>query len=134
MSEDTTLRSRIMRAVKGSDTAPEMYVRRMVHGLGFRYGLHSAKLPGKPDLVLTSRRKIIFVHGCFWHGHKCARGNRAPKVNATYWHAKIAGNQARDRTTKSKLKAAGWRVLVVWECETKKQKALTQKLVSFLKH
>jgi DNA mismatch endonuclease (patch repair protein) len=89
-------RSRVMRAVKGKDTKPEMIVRRMAHALGYRYRLHRTDLPGSPDLVFAGRQKVIFVHGCFWHGHDCARGSRQPKTNAEYWRAKIARNVTRD--------------------------------------
>src|SRR5205814_5907334 len=92
-------RSRIMRAVKGRDTAPEMTVRRIVHGMGYRYRLHRKDLPGKPDLVFPRDHKVIFVHGCFWHGHDCQRGARAPKMNADYWSTKIARNRNRDVQT-----------------------------------
>ncbi len=132
MKEDPVLRSRIMRAVKGRDTAPEMLVRRLAHGLGYRYRLHRADLPGKPDLVFPSRRKIIFVHGCFWHGHDCQRGSRAPKNNAAYWRKKISGNKDRDGRNIKALRAANWRVLVVWECGTRKEAALARRLGRFL--
>lgn len=113
-------RSRTMRAVKGKDTGPEMAVRRLVHGMGYRYRLHRKDLPGNPDLVFGPRRKVIFVHGCFWHGHRCKRGDRTPKENRDYWQKKIARNLKRDREHLKALKGAGWRVLVVWECEIKK--------------
>ena len=108
-----------MRAVKCKDTAPEMVVRRLVHSLGYRYRLHRRDLPGKPDLVFGPRRKVIFVHGCFWHGHTCKRGNRQPKTNADYWRKKIQVNKERDKSTLEELRARGWEILVVWECETK---------------
>ena len=112
-------RSEIMRAVRSADTAPEMALRRAVFALGLRYRLHGRGLPGRPDLVFASRRSVIFVHGCFWHGHDCARGARAPKTNAAYWRAKIARNRARDRETLEDLKRLGWRALVLWECDLK---------------
>lgn len=129
MKEDAALRSRIMRAVKGRDTAPEMLVRQLAHGLGYRYRLHRADLPGKPDLVFPARRKIIFVHGCFWHGHDCRRGSRAPKENAAYWRKKISGNKERDHANIKKLTALAWRCLVIWECELK-QPALVRRVLS----
>jgi DNA mismatch endonuclease (patch repair protein) len=109
-------RSRIMAAVKSKDTSPELVVRRLVHSLGYRYRLHVASLPGTPDLVFPSRKKIIFVHGCFWHGHSCADGHR-PKSNATYWGPKIAKNIERDRVNRERLSSFGWSVVTVYECE-----------------
>lgn len=125
-------RSRIMRAVKGRDTSPEMIVRRLLHHLGYRYRLHRPDLPGKPDLAFPSRRKAIFVHGCFWHGHDCARGARAPKTNQDYWTAKIARNKARDADTIGRLRDLGWSALTVWECELKDRDVLADRLRSFL--
>lgn len=112
-------RSRIMRAVRSKDTKPELIVRRLVHSLGFRFRLHRRDLPGSPDLVFPGRHKAIFVHGCFWHGHDCARGNRKPVANADYWHAKIRRNVERDIRNESALRRDGWDVLTIWECETK---------------
>lgn len=106
-----------MRAVKSRDTAPEMLVRKLAHRLGFRFRLHRADLPGKPDLVFPSRQAVIFVNGCFWHGHQCKRGARVPKTNKTYWTEKILRNAARDAANLRKLKNAGWRALTLWECE-----------------
>ena len=117
--------SQIMRAVASKDTAPEMQVRRAVHAMGFRYRLHVADLPGKPDLVFPRLRKVIFVHGCFWHQHRCKRGRRKPKSRQDYWDAKLARNVARDRSHRRKLRRAGWRVLVVWECQLKRDAAAT---------
>ena len=122
-------RSRIMRAVKGRDTTPELIVRRLTHRMGYRYRLHRADLPGKPDLVFPSRRAVIFVHGCFWHGHGCKRGARMPKSNVAYWRRKIGRNSERDAENLSKLQADGWRVFVIWECET----GNTERLVRTLK-
>ncbi len=112
-------RSEIMRAVKSRDTKPEMIVRRLVHGLGYRYRLHRPDLPGKPDLTFPSRRKVVFVHGCFWHGHDCARGARVPKNNREYWIAKIARNKTREAKDCDRLREMGWSVFTIWECETK---------------
>lgn len=106
-----------MQAVRSEDTKPELLVHRLVHSLGYRYRLYRRDLPGKPDLVFPSRRKVIFVHGCFWHGHHCARGARMPKTNADYWKNKIERNVARDAATKSALETDDWRMLVLWECE-----------------
>lgn len=122
-----------MRAVKGRDTGPERVVRRLVHGMGFRYRLHRAGLPGKPDLVLPGRRKVIFVHGCFWHGHDCPRGGRVPKHNRDYWTRKIGRNRERDRAAQAALLEQGWRVAVVWECELKQADELRRRLHAFLK-
>jgi DNA mismatch endonuclease, patch repair protein len=133
MKETPELRSRIMRAVKGADTAPEMAVRSIVHRLGFRFRLHRKDLPGKPDLVFPRLRKIIFVHGCFWHGHTCARGARMPKANAAYWQGKIGRNAARDAQHLLALKDAGWRVAILWECELKDPAKLQKRLERFLR-
>ena len=125
-------RSAVMRRVKGLDTGPEMVVRRALRALGVGYRLGGASLPGRPDVVMKGRRAVIFVHGCFWHGHDCARGARQPKANADYWLAKIGRNRERDRTSEEALAAEGWRVLTLWECELKDAEALTARLRSFL--
>jgi len=132
MTEDPARRSRIMRRVKSTNTQPEMRVRRLVHGMGFRYRLHVKDLPGKPDLVFRRRRAVIFVHGCFWHGHHCPRGARIPKNNREYWQAKIACNIDRDARNQAKLAAEDWRVLVLWECQLKDEAALKSRLQAFL--
>lgn len=126
-------RREIMRAVRREDTAPEMVVRRLLHRLGFRYRLHAKDLPGSPDVVFRSRRKAIFIHGCFWHGHDCGKGGR-PKSRSDYWNEKIRRNTARDTDRIDSLSKQGWNVLVVWECETRKRNehALTEKLCAFL--
>ena len=108
-------RSRMMAAVRGTDTMPELYVRRQLFAAGFRFRLHAKALPGKPDIVLPRFRIAVFVHGCFWHGHSCARGRR-PATNVQFWQAKIDGNIRRDRKNRADLKAAGWSVVVVWQC------------------
>ena len=123
-------RSAVMRRVKGRDTGPEMVVRRALRALGVGYRLGGASLPGRPDVVMKGRRAVIFVHGCFWHGHDCARGAR--QANADYWLAKIGRNRERDRTSEEALAAEGWRVLTLWECELKDAEALTARLRSFL--
>jgi len=117
MPESKELRSRIMRAVKGRDTKPELFVRSKLHRAGYRFRLHRQTLPGRPDLVFPGRRKVIFVHGCFWHGHDCKRGARSPKNNAGYWRAKIDRNRARDERNREALRDSGWKVETVWECE-----------------
>lgn len=133
MIEDiAAVRRRTMQAVRSKDTKPELAVRRIVFKLGYRYRLHKNDLPGKPDLTFIGRRKVVFVHGCFWHGHTCVRGNRLPKTNTEYWCAKIARNKARDAANMAKLKASCWRVLVIWECELKDTLRLTSKLDNFL--
>lgn len=121
-----------MRAVKGWDTEPEIIVRRLVHRLGYRFRLHRADLPGKPDLVFPGRRAAIFVHGCFWHGHGCRRGARIPKTNSIYWTAKLTRNAARDARHLIDLERLGWRALVIWECELKDDARITSELLSFL--
>lgn len=128
----TEKRSRIMRAVKGRDTAPEMQVRRLVFGLGYRYRLHRKDLPGKPDLVFIGRRKVVFVHGCFWHGHDCRRGCRTPKTNVNYWRNKLARNRARDAANVAALETKDWRVLVIWECDLRRNVQITSRLRRFL--
>jgi len=125
-------RSAVMRAVKSTNTRPEMIVRSLAHRLGFRFRLHRKTLPGNPDLVFVGRRKAIFVNGCFWHGHDCKRGDRMPKANAGYWSAKIAGNKARDAKACAALAAGGWDVLTIWECETRDVAALSARLIDFL--
>lgn len=127
-------RSRIMRLVRSQDTKPEMAVRKLTHALGYRFRLHRKDLPGKPDLVFTSRRKIIFVHGCFWHQHRCKRGNRIPSSRREYWLPKLQRNAARDKTVLRQLRKLGWRVLVVWECQTKPNKLdrLADRIARFL--
>jgi DNA mismatch endonuclease (patch repair protein) len=132
MKEDPETRSRTMRAVKGKNTTPELVVRRLVHSMGYRYRLHRQDLPGKPDMVFPRLRKIIFVHGCFWHGHDCARGARMPKANQDYWQKKISGNSSRDASSIAALRSQGWRVAVIWECELKDMAQVKGRLVKFL--
>ncbi len=117
-----------MRRVKGKDTAPELKVRTALTALGARYRLHRADLPGKPDIVMPGRRLAIFVHGCFWHGHDCARGSRVPKDNRDYWVGKVARNRARDEANCAALAALGWRVETIWECDLKDAAALNARL------
>lgn len=112
-------RSAVMRAVKGRDTTPELAVRRILRAAGIGYRLGGRGLPGRPDLVMPGRRVAVFVHGCFWHGHDCARGARKPRANADYWSAKIGRNRARDAAAAAALAEAGWRVVTVWECGMK---------------
>lgn len=133
MKETPELRSRIMRAVKSTNTTPELTVRSLAHRMGYRFRLHRKDLPGKPDLVFPKLHKAIFVHGCFWHGHDCARGGRTPKENRDYWRSKIAKNRGRDEEAWSGLTRSGWKVKVLWECELKDQQLLERKLRSFLR-
>jgi DNA mismatch endonuclease (patch repair protein) len=126
-------RSALMRRVKSKDTKPEMVVRRMLHGMGYRYRLHGRGLPGTPDLVFPARAKVIFVNGCFWHGHTCARGTK-PKTNAEFWQAKIDRNRSRDRAALRLLRTHGWQALTVWECSIvpKGMHSLKRRLAAFL--
>jgi DNA mismatch endonuclease (patch repair protein) len=121
-----------MSRIRNKDTRPEIVVRSIVHGMGYRYRLHCSSLLGKPDLVLVRHRKIIFVHGCFWHMHKCRYGKVRPKTRASFWQNKRVGNVVRDRKNLAELKREGWQVLVVWECWTRDLKALERRLVAFL--
>ena len=127
-------RSAVMRAVKSQNTTPELAVRRAAHALGLRFRLNRNDLPGKPDLVFPARRAALFVHGCFWHGHDCARGARMPATNRAYWQAKIGRNMKRDKASLAALKKLGWKGAVIWECETRDQERLgrliTRKLTS----
>ncbi len=125
-------RSAVMAKVKGRDTKPELVVRKLLWGLGARYRLHRRDLPGSPDVVLPGRRLVIFVHGCFWHGHDCARGARVPKNNRDYWTAKVGRNRARDTASLARLAELGWRAEVVWECELKDRPALEARLAGLL--
>jgi DNA mismatch endonuclease, patch repair protein len=124
-------RSEMMAAVRSKNTKPEMLVRRLLHVNGYRYRLHRSDLPGKPDLVLPSKRKVIFVHGCFWHLHGCALSH-VPKSNTSYWAPKLQRNKARDREHIKALRAAGWKCLVLWECKLNKSGPLLRRLSKFL--
>lgn len=121
-----------MSRIRGKDTGPEMAVRRMAHAMGFRYRLHVKGLPGRPDIVLPRHRKVIFVHGCFWHTHGCDAARRPPATHKRFWREKFARNAARDREALRALWQAGWQVLVVWECETKDARQLRAILAAFL--
>ncbi|QNN23000.1 DNA mismatch endonuclease Vsr [Planctomycetales bacterium ZRK34] len=124
-------RSRIMAAVKGKDTTPEMTVRRMVHRMGYRYRLHVRGLPGTPDMVFPRLEKIINVHGCFWHMHHCGRC-RIPATRREYWVGKLQRNKLRDQRTRRKLNRMGWSVLTVWECQLKRPEVLMRRIRRFL--
>ncbi len=121
-----------MAAIRSKNTKPEMIVRRITHKLGYRYVLHKRKLPGHPDLVFPSRLKVIFVHGCFWHMHRCRYGRVTPASNAAFWTAKRSVNIARDARNLRTLRRLGWRVLVVWECETRKPEKIAERIQKFL--
>lgn len=120
-----------MSKVGQKNTAPEMILRRALHARGYRYRLHRRDLPGSPDLVFPSRRKVIFVHGCFWHGHGCRWGN-APKSRAEYWLPKIEANRVRDNLALTKLSEMGWQPLVVWQCELRDPQPTIERAVAFL--
>ena len=129
---DAPKRSDVMRRVKAKGTTPELKVRRLLTRLGARYRLHRKDLLGSPDIVLPGRRLAIFVHGCFWHGHDCARGARVPKANRDYWVAKVERNRARDARARAALTEAGWRVETIWECEMKDEAALATRVEGLL--
>ena len=121
-----------MSRIRSKDTGPEWAVRRLVYALGFRYRLHAKNLPGKPDLVFARQRKVIFVHGCFWHAHGCRGGRSVSEMRAHFWRTKLEANVRRDRRHLRELWQAGWRVLVVWECETRDAARLRATLAAFL--
>jgi len=125
-------RSAVMRAVKGRDTTPELFTRQLLRGIAPGYRLCRRDLPGAPDIAYIGRKKAIFVHGCFWHGHDCRRGARKPKTNEVYWREKIAKNRARDEKHRAAYEAMGWDVLTVWECETRDRQALAERLRAFV--
>ena len=127
-------RSERMSRVRAKDTKPEMAVRRLVHGMGYRYRLHEKRLPGAPDLVFRGRRKVIFVHGCFWHRHPdpTCRLARMPKSRQEFWGPKLDGNRARDERTRAALDQQGWRQMVVWECECGQTEQLGNRIRAFL--
>jgi len=125
-------RSEMMARVRDRDTTPELRVRSIVHRLGYRFRLHRRDLPGTPDLVFPRLRRIVFVHGCFWHMHTCPRGRSTPTSNAAFWRVKRTGNVARDRLARAQLRRAGWRVLTLWECQLKDESMVVRRLVAFL--
>src|SRR5579872_6898247 len=112
-------RSENMRRITSRDTQPEMQLRRMLHSAGLRYRLHKKDLPGKPDIVFSRVRLIVFVHGCFWHRHVACKRSTIPQTNRSYWYPKLLRNQVRDKEVKCTLESGGWRVFVVWECQIK---------------
>lgn len=125
-------RSKIMRTVHSKGSAPEMTVRRLVHSLGYRYRLHAKQLPGSPDLVFGTRRKVIFVNGCFWHGHRSCPKARLPKSRRDYWREKIAANRARDARNLWELSELGWRPWVIWQCQVSDIEKLQDTIIDFL--
>jgi len=122
-----------MRRIRSKGMLPELAVRSMVHRMGYRFRLHRKDLPGKPDLVFVSRQKVIFVHGCFWHSHRGCKAAHVPKSNLTYWQPKLKRNQARDADNIKALTAAGWKSLVIWECETKNENNIRSRVAAFLR-
>jgi len=126
-------RSLVMSRIRSRNTAPEMAVRRLIYGMGFRYRLYAPDLPGKPDLVFRKDRKVIFVHGCFWHCHSACIDGHSPKTNTGYWRSKLARNKTRDRKSVRSLRKLGWDVIVVWECEIRDIGVLQKRLRGFLK-
>lgn len=125
-------RSGLMRRVRRVNTSPELIVRKLVHRLGYRFSVHKKGLPGTPDLVFVSCKKAIFVHGCFWHRHRCKRATM-PKSNRKFWKSKFDVNIARDRRQRRDLRASGWSVMIVWECQTGDLQLLNSRLKKFLK-
>jgi DNA mismatch endonuclease, patch repair protein len=126
-------RSATMARVRSRNTKPEIAVRRLVHGLGYRFRLYRSDLPGKPDLVFATRRKVIFVHGCFWHGHDCRAGMNRPHSNQSYWRRKLSENQRRDSENRSALSKLRWKALVVWECQVGNTERLSSRIDRFLR-
>ena len=125
-------RSQRMSLVRAKDTAPELVVRRVVYALGYRYRLHAGDLPGKPDLVFRTRKKAIFIHGCFWHRHEQCGLARLPKSKLEFWLPKLNGNKERDEVNQAKLSDMGWRYLIVWECELVDTQSLRERIICFL--
>ncbi len=124
-------RSALMSRVKAKDSRAEMAVRSLAHSMGFRFRLHAADLPGKPDLVFRGIGKIIFIHGCFWHGHNCRAGKNTPASNQSYWSPKLERNRIRDRRNAARLRRSGWGVMTIWECQTNRD-GLAARLRRFL--
>lgn len=123
---DAVTRSRMMSGIKGKNTSPELIIRKALHARGFRFRIHTAHLPGKPDLILPKYKAAIFVHGCFWHGHNC-RYFKTPKTRTEFWMSKIKKNKARDEIQIAKLNEDGWRTLIIWECAIRKMKSENSK-------
>ena len=126
-------RSWNMSRIKGKDTKPELIVRSLLHRMGYRFRLHRKDLPGKPDIVLPKYKTVVFVHGCFWHRHNGCKYAYSPKSRKSFWQKKFQGNIERDKLNQAKVKKAGWQVIVIWECQIKKLKALQKKVEKMLK-
>jgi DNA mismatch endonuclease, patch repair protein len=125
-------RSERMRRVKGRDTKPELKLRKLVWGLGYRYRKHRKDVPGQPDLAFVSRKRVIFLHGCFWHRHDCRSGQRLPKSRVKFWSEKFGRNAERDAIVAKSLRLAGWKSLVVWECELRRPRSVERRIRRFL--
>lgn len=125
-------RSATMARVRGKDTRPEIRIRRLIHKLGYRYRLQRRDLPGNPDIVFPGRKKIIFIHGCFWHGHDCRSGAKRPKTNEGYWLPKLERTKVRDAVNQEKLRESGWGIQIIWECQLRDEVAITKKIIEFL--
>lgn len=129
---DSRRRSEMMSGIKGKDTAPEIVVRRVAHRLGFRFRLYRKDLPGRPDLVFPKHRSVVFVHGCFWHRHSGCKYAYTPKTRVRFWTGKFSQNVARDHRNEEALHRLGWRVLVIWECQTRDQTTVAECLLDYL--
>ena len=130
---DSAKRSEIMSRIRGRDTKPEMTVRRIAHGLGFRFRVHRRDLPGSPDIVFPRHRAVIMVHGCFWHRHRGCKYASSPRTRVQYWSNKFEVNVVRDERAATELRDLGWRVMVIWECETKNHEAVAARIASYLR-
>ena len=131
-SLDREARSKLMAKVRSKNTTIEMKVRKLIYGLGFRYRVNVRGIAGTPDIVFKKRKKIIFIHGCFWHRHGCSNGRRVPKSRVDFWENKFAANIERDARVYDQLKKGGWDYLVIWECETKDEDTLKTRILNFL--
>lgn len=127
-------RSEMMSLIRSKDTKPEITVRKILHRLGYRFRLHRNDLPGQPDITLKKYKTVIFVHGCFWHGHTCKKGETLPKTNVSFWQHKIKGNQERDKRVLRELTILGWHPCIIWECEIHNNTRLTERILECLKH
>jgi DNA mismatch endonuclease (patch repair protein) len=126
-------RSQIMAAIKGKDTQPEKAIRSLIHRMGYRFRLHRRDLPGNPDIVLPSHKKVIFVHGCFWHGHSACKRSALPRTNKSFWKNKIEGNRKRDASAKKRLNKLGWKSLTIWQCQISRSfPRVSRRILDFL--